>query len=100
MSFLHSVRASAPQQAQPSTFYCQAQAVAASLHSSPVQETTMRTHSSGIVALGFVLGVSGAAFAQSAPPAWHDVTIPAGTVLPVVLDTTVGSDISRIEQPV
>jgi len=60
----------------------------------------MRTHNSGIVALGIVLGISGAAFAQSTPPVWHDVTLPAGTVLPVVLDTTVGSDISRIEQPV
>lgn len=30
----------------------------------------------------------------------REVTIPAGTVLPVTLDTTVGSDISRVEQPV
>jgi len=30
----------------------------------------------------------------------HDVTIPAGTVLPIVLDTAVGSDISHVEQPV
>lgn len=30
----------------------------------------------------------------------HEVTIPAGTVLPVVLDTAIGSDISRVEQPV
>lgn len=29
-----------------------------------------------------------------------DVTIPAGTRLPIVLDTAVGSDISRAEQPV
>jgi hypothetical protein len=28
------------------------------------------------------------------------VTIPAGTVLPVTLETSVGSDISRVEQPV
>ena len=61
----------------------------------------MRTLTSGIVAFGCVVGISTGAFAQSsAPVAWHDVTIPAGTVLPVVLDTTVGSDISRIEQPV
>ncbi len=31
---------------------------------------------------------------------WHEVTIPAGTSLPLVLDTGVGSDISRVEQPV
>jgi len=30
----------------------------------------------------------------------RDVTIPAGTVLPVDLETSVGSDISRVEQPV
>jgi len=30
----------------------------------------------------------------------HQVTVPAGTALPVVLDTSVGSDISRVEQPV
>jgi len=32
--------------------------------------------------------------------AYRDVTLPAGTVLPVDLETTVGSDISRVEQPV
>lgn len=32
--------------------------------------------------------------------AWREVTIPAGTSLPLVLDTGVGSDISRVEQPV
>ena len=31
---------------------------------------------------------------------YHDVTIPVGTVLPVDLETAVGSDISRVEQPV
>jgi hypothetical protein len=31
---------------------------------------------------------------------YHEITIPAGTVLPVTLETTVGSDISRVEQPV
>jgi len=33
-------------------------------------------------------------------PAYRDVTLPAGTVLPVALETSVGSDISRVEQPV
>ncbi len=36
----------------------------------------------------------------AASPAWREVTIPAGTSLPLVLDTGVGSDISRVEQPV
>ncbi len=31
---------------------------------------------------------------------YRDVTLPAGTVLPVALETSVGSDISRVEQPV
>jgi hypothetical protein len=30
----------------------------------------------------------------------REVTLPAGTTLPVTLDTSVGSDISRVEQPV
>lgn len=30
----------------------------------------------------------------------REITLPAGTRLPIVLDTAVGSDISRIEQPV
>src|SRR5262249_60002857 len=40
------------------------------------------------------------ASAVEAPIAYRDVTLPAGTVLPVDLETTVGSDISRVEQPV
>src|SRR5262245_16133608 len=30
----------------------------------------------------------------------REITIPAGTTLPVILDTSVGSDTSRVEQPV
>jgi hypothetical protein len=30
----------------------------------------------------------------------REITLPAGTILPVTLDTSVGSDISRVEQPV
>lgn len=46
-----------------------------------------------------------AASAESAAPApaaaeYREITIPAGTILHVTLDTTVGSDISRVEQPV
>jgi len=33
-------------------------------------------------------------------PAWREVTVPEGTRLPIVLETTVGSDVSRVEEPV
>lgn len=36
----------------------------------------------------------------TSPGEWREVTVPAGTRLPIVLETTVGSDISRVEQPV
>lgn len=36
----------------------------------------------------------------STPASWHEVTIPAGTRLAIVLDTSVGSDTSRVEEPV
>jgi hypothetical protein len=70
----------------------------------------------GILAIGLVIGASNpsrvltaagasgdaalSASAASAAVTWREVTIPAGTVLPVVLDTGVGSDISRLESPV
>jgi len=38
--------------------------------------------------------------AEAAAPAFREVTIPAGTRLPIVLDTSVGSDTSHAEQPV
>jgi hypothetical protein len=37
---------------------------------------------------------------RAATTAYREVTLPAGTVLPVDLETSVGSDISRVEQPV
>jgi hypothetical protein len=43
---------------------------------------------------------SAPAAATAAAPAWRDVTLPAGTTMSVVLDTGVGSDTSRVEQPV
>ena len=36
----------------------------------------------------------------AAAPAWREVTIPAGTALAVVLDTSIASATSRVEQPV
>jgi hypothetical protein len=36
----------------------------------------------------------------SETPGWREVTIPAGTSLPIVLDTGVGSDTSHVEQAV
>jgi hypothetical protein len=46
-----------------------------------------------------------AAAPSEAPPApkapsFREVTVPEGTRLPIVLETTVGSDISRVEEPV
>jgi hypothetical protein len=38
--------------------------------------------------------------AATPAPAWREVTIPAGTALPIVLDTTVSSATSRAEEPV
>ena len=47
-------------------------------------------------------GEPGSAATAPAPaaPVWREVTIPAGTSLPVVLDTGVSSETSRAEQPV
>ena len=63
----------------------------------------MRLLTTGILVMGLALTGSSApviADATNASPEWREVTIPAGTTLPVVLDTGVGSDISRIEAPV
>ena len=63
----------------------------------------MRLLTTGILVMGLVISGSSApviANAENASPEWREVTIPAGTTLPVVLDTGVGSDISRIEAPV
>lgn len=38
--------------------------------------------------------------ASASRSAVHEVTLPAGTRLPIVLENAVGSDISRVEQPV
>jgi hypothetical protein len=45
---------------------------------------------------------TGSALAEpaGAAPAAREVTIPAGTQLAVTLDTTLGSDVSRVEEPV
>ena len=50
-------------------------------------------------------GATAAADGGTAEPnalgsSYRDLTIPAGTVLPVDLETSVGSDISHVEQPV
>lgn len=37
---------------------------------------------------------------SAAATAWREITIPAGTALPIILDTAVGSDSSRVEEPV
>lgn len=49
-----------------------------------------------LLSFAFVLATATA----YAGPASREVTLPRGTVLPITLDTTVGSDISKVEQPV
>jgi hypothetical protein len=70
-------------------------------------EAFMRALALGLLVTGLVATVSpqridaaGAASAQAPSAGWREITIPAGTSLPVVLDTSVGSDISRVEQAV
>jgi hypothetical protein len=65
----------------------------------------MRLLIAGFVAVGLIAATGSVLLeAGGAPPTgsigWRDITIPAGTALTVVLDTTVGSDISRVEQRV
>jgi len=64
----------------------------------------MRVLVAGFVAVGLMGAAASAPLEAGAPPAapfgWREITIPAGTSLPVTLDTSVGSDISRVEQPV
>ena len=45
-------------------------------------------------------GSSASSASTASSPAYREVTLPAGTVLPVDLETAVGSDTSRVEQPV
>ena len=58
----------------------------------------------GLLTVGLLFGATSSPMAAGAPGAgaigWREITLPAGTALPVVLDTSVGSDISRIEQAV
>jgi hypothetical protein len=64
----------------------------------------MRLLAAGFVAVGVIAAAASAPLeAGGVPPAasiGHEIIIPMGTSLPVVLDTSVGSDISRVEQPV
>jgi|SRR5262245_9729326 len=65
----------------------------------------MRLLAAGLVAVG-VIGATAFTTVEAGgvPPTesigWREITIPAGTALPIVLETTIGSDISRVEQPV
>jgi hypothetical protein len=49
-----------------------------------------------------IVANAGRSVDRASPPrqTWREITLPAGTRLPVVLDTAVGSNISRVEQPV
>jgi hypothetical protein len=58
-----------------------------------------RALSALIVVIALLVPASPSA-APSAEPSTREVTIPTGTLLPIDLETSVGSDISRIDQPV
>ena len=58
----------------------------------------MRTMIVGLLAAGLALTAAAAPAAQTG--AVRDITLPAGTRLQVVLDTSVGSDTSRVEEAV
>ena len=58
----------------------------------------MRAIFIGLLAAG--LATSTAATVDARRPEVRELTLPAGTLLPVVLDTGVGSDTSRVEEPV
>jgi hypothetical protein len=64
----------------------------------------MRSLTAGLVAAGLIIAAASSSLQAEASPVgsigWREITVPVGTALPVVLDTSVGSDISRIEQPV
>src|SRR5471032_1497934 len=65
----------------------------------------MRRRTIGVLVVGLAVAAAGAALARAtapdpAPAGWRDVTIPAGTRLAIVLDSSVGSDTSRVEEPV
>jgi hypothetical protein len=59
----------------------------------------------GVLAVGLPVAATSAELARAtaselAAPAWREITIPAGTRLSVALDSGVGSDTSRVEEPV
>jgi hypothetical protein len=66
----------------------------------PVAAKPVATNGSALAPASSPDGSPATAPAGAAAPAVREVTLPAGTVLPVDLETAVGSDISRIEQPV
>jgi glucose/arabinose dehydrogenase len=65
--------------------------------SAPAADVPHATPSAAVAAAAPTAAV---ATPNVAAPAVREVTLPAGTRLPVVLDTGVGSDTSRAEQPV
>ena len=54
----------------------------------------------GIAAVALAASLGARSIADEITPRYRDVTVPAGTVLPIVLDSYVASDTSRIEDQV
>src|SRR5689334_1601653 len=73
-----------------------------------VMTVTIASASSVVDAANSSVSATSITAAAGAPPSAprdaaareREITLPAGTVLPVTLETPVGSDISRVEQPV
>jgi hypothetical protein len=71
----------------------------------PAAGATPDTNGAPVATAGHTDAASAAApgssvAAGASAPAWRELTIPAGTNLPLVLDTAVGSETSRVEEPV
>ena len=76
-------------------------ASASSAASSPnARPATVATAEKAEAAATSAAAVDAAAVAKAPDLVWQEVTIPAGTNLPVVLDTGVGSETSRVEEAV
>ena len=82
---------------------CTREAPAAAANAAPAATIDARAAAGNdaVVATSGTKATAAPAIAAAVPArVAREITLPAGTALPVVLEDTVGSDISRIEQPV
>jgi hypothetical protein len=71
-------------------------------HASGSPEVEMKTNRilAVVPAIALAMAVGAGPMAEEMAPQYRDITVPAGTVLPIVLDSYVASDTSRIEDTV